>query len=359
MKDALPTIDPQQAAIANTAQLQGLYALALENLTARPVTRDLKTFASSLAEVVGAWRTGLTELEPTGTSLVWWYVGHLECLLAVVRMALSQRLPAAAEAVLRRKRVPSLLRLLRQGDRTLSELADKAGMDLSHVDREVNRMAAAQLVHTSKEARKRWVGLTAIGSTALQQLQETRRAASKARIERTLEATAETLASLLQRQQSVEQSLAHVRTSLSSPSPSELSLGVSPASHVSATMPSVARTGSRRPRPNQGLPIYLGLKGFADPAAPENPLIIPELGTSEPKSQPKLFRVMELGEDEVHGFMQITVDGEVNFYKGDALVTSTPSFHVPTTRMPGMMVNPAKPGGMRVRLTGADAVKER
>jgi DNA-binding MarR family transcriptional regulator len=204
---SLPFINTDRPPDEHAAELQSIYALVLEHVQARSSADDLKLIAAAVARVLGQWKSR----DEPGHAWLAWYVGHFEGLLGLLRSALVHRLPTAAARLLERKHVAALLGALESGDRTLSDLKDVIGRDLSYTLREVGLLAAAQLVRTSKEDRARRVGLTPLGVTALEQVRASRKTLVPIRIARALESLQATIGEVVERQNRVDGELAALK----------------------------------------------------------------------------------------------------------------------------------------------------
>ncbi len=92
--------------------------------------------------------------------------GQIKGVLTLLRVYLSLATPRTARAALRRKNAVPILLALKKGDRTLAELAEKLGISLSQLGREVSALTQADLLASVKEGRERWVSLTSAGRRA-------------------------------------------------------------------------------------------------------------------------------------------------------------------------------------------------
>ncbi len=205
---------------------------------------DAGAAADHLATIITEWQSAAHA--QGGSKWTMWYVGHAQGLLGLLRTALAQELPAGVEALARRKHVPRLLDALKHGDRTLSHLADETALDLSYVDREVTRLAAAGAVRTEKQGRERWVTLTASGGSLLDLARRARRGAGATRVARRLDQVLHALEELGQRQQTLEQLV--TRAPASDERPSHVA-EQAPAFEAGATSGPDQRTPGR---PNAG-----------------------------------------------------------------------------------------------------------
>jgi predicted RNA-binding protein with RPS1 domain/DNA-binding MarR family transcriptional regulator len=153
--------DPE--ARSNAGLMEELVSEALDRLQGRAVP-ELRELARGTSELAQQWRGIVGEGREIWTA---WYAGQLQSLASLLHASLARELSMPTLAMLKRKHVPALLAALEQGDRTLSDLADAIGIDLSQADREVTRMADRDLVHTMKEGRVRWVSLAGEGHRVL------------------------------------------------------------------------------------------------------------------------------------------------------------------------------------------------
>jgi DNA-binding MarR family transcriptional regulator len=160
-------VDPHSAASVHA--MEELTWEVLECLQ-QPDESRLRKSAEETGTVAQRW---LAMIGDGPEAWLGWYAGQLQALASLLRAALLREIPLAALAMLAYKNVPALLRTLEEGDKTLSDLADAVGIDLSQVQREVSRLADRHLVRTVKGGRDRWVRLTSLGHRALARLPET------------------------------------------------------------------------------------------------------------------------------------------------------------------------------------------
>lgn len=172
MKELLRHLDLAKDPAENTAALHELYTLVLEQLREGNRT-DLEVAAVQLAEFVNGHR----RLSPANQSLRQsvWYLGHLQFALGLYRAAITHELPHELIAFATQKHIRRMLRALRRGDRTSSQLARELRIDQGRADSEIAKMADWDLVRIQTQERQRWISVTNTGKALLKGSRKDRR----------------------------------------------------------------------------------------------------------------------------------------------------------------------------------------